>query len=68
MSLMQLLTTGKALEGLHDSSHRYQMTNHKAAAEIRIQAESLCGGMRQRGRGVPGEPVPVPSACGTRGR
>jgi len=29
MSLMQLLTTGKALEGQHNSSHRYQMTSQK---------------------------------------
>jgi len=29
MSLLQLLTTGKALEGVHDSSHRYQMTNQR---------------------------------------
>ena len=29
MSLLQLLTTGKALEGVHDASHRYQMTNQR---------------------------------------
>jgi hypothetical protein len=29
MSLLQLLTTGKALEGLENSSHRYHMTNQR---------------------------------------
>lgn len=29
MSLLQLLTTGKALEGAHNSPHRYRLTNHR---------------------------------------
>ena len=58
MSLLQLLTTGKALEGLHDSSNRYQMTNKRLLPKFGSKRNPFAAIEAAASGELPGEPVP----------
>lgn len=60
MSLMQLLTTGRSLVGQDNSSHRYQMTNHKLLPKFGSKRNPFVAGMSGAG-GSGTVPVPTPA-------
>jgi len=61
MSLMQLLTTGKSLVGQDNSSHRYQLTNHKLLPKFGSKRNPFAAGKSGAG-GSGTAPVQTPAA------